>query len=327
VERGYGILQPNICISEQSTEKWGIAKTLVGKTCHPETPPLDSSNIHFDLFGSSGFFGKGIYDVNSFAQLCDNRVPLEQILSHDIFEAGLVRTGYAGDVTFVEPCPRTYKLFYERQHRWTRGDWQNLFFIMGLMRGRGIAGDQIRLSGFTRYLALSFVRRSLLPIARAGLLLAIVCGDGDYFMPRFLTYWFLETWPEYCHLALSAMQLAFKAQLFHRRREFLKALQVIHAKELTFIVCAFHQALVMSDAILRAIYRSCVNKLLLSWEASSYVETKLGKFNLTDFYAALASLSSFAILIFVWVSNRPNIAIILAATFSYFAIFYSRFRT
>lgn len=52
------------------------------------------------------------------------------MLSHDLFEGIFARAGLASDIEVVEESPARYDVVSKRQHRWTRGDWQLLPWII-----------------------------------------------------------------------------------------------------------------------------------------------------------------------------------------------------
>ena len=70
------------------------------------------------------YTGKGIYDVDAFEAGLDGRVPDNTVLSHDLFEGIFARAGSSPTSRSSTSFPRTYEVAAERQHRWTRGDWQ-----------------------------------------------------------------------------------------------------------------------------------------------------------------------------------------------------------
>jgi cyclic beta-1,2-glucan synthetase len=62
-------------------------------------------------------------------------VPDATLLSHDLFEGIFARAGLVSDIEVVEEFPSRYDVAAARQHRWARGDWQLLPWILG--RGAG----------------------------------------------------------------------------------------------------------------------------------------------------------------------------------------------
>src|SRR4029077_8688074 len=59
------------------------------------------------------------------------RVLGSTLLNHDLFEGVFARAGLASDVEVVEEYPARYDVGALRHHRWARGDWQLLPWILG----------------------------------------------------------------------------------------------------------------------------------------------------------------------------------------------------
>ena len=83
------------------------------------------------MFGEGSDAGKGIYEVDAFEAALAGRVPDSTLLSHDLFEGVFARAGFASDVEVVEEFPARYDVAALRHHRWARGDWQLLPWILG----------------------------------------------------------------------------------------------------------------------------------------------------------------------------------------------------
>ncbi len=62
------------------------------------------------------------------------RSPENALLSHDLFEGLFARAGLLTDVDLFEEFPSNYEVAARRQHRWVRGDWQLLPWILGHAR-------------------------------------------------------------------------------------------------------------------------------------------------------------------------------------------------
>ena len=82
------------------------------------------SDVYQDLFGEGNFTGKGLYDVDAFQAVLDDRVPENSLLSHDLFESLFARAALITDIELLDDYPAHYDAYAKRQHRWTRGDWQ-----------------------------------------------------------------------------------------------------------------------------------------------------------------------------------------------------------
>src|SRR5439155_982467 len=122
--------------------------------------------------------GKGIYDVDAFEAALDGRVRENTLLSHDLFEGTFARAGLASDIELVEEFPSRYDVAAARQHRWVRGDWQLLPWILG--RGDASVADRSAsdherasaLPSIGRWKMLDNLRRSLSAPASVAALLA-----------------------------------------------------------------------------------------------------------------------------------------------------------
>src|SRR5437762_5161984 len=90
-----------------------------------------SSTSSIGCWGEGSYTGKGIYDVDAFEAALAGRVPDNALLSHDLFEGVFARAGLVTDVELFESAPAHYGVAAARQHRWARGDWQLLPWILG----------------------------------------------------------------------------------------------------------------------------------------------------------------------------------------------------
>ena len=74
--------------------------------------------------------GKGIYAIDAFEQSLVNRAPENTLLSHDLFEGIHGRAALITDIVLYEDYPTHYLLAMQRSHRWVRGDWQLLPWLL-----------------------------------------------------------------------------------------------------------------------------------------------------------------------------------------------------
>jgi cyclic beta-1,2-glucan synthetase len=165
VTGGYGILQPRVVPSLPGGTESSLFGRLSSGPGGVEPYAAPSSDVYQDLFVEGSFTGKGIYDVDAFAAALAGQVPENTMLSHDLFEGDLARAGFASDVAVVEDYPTRLDVDARRTHRWTRGDWQLLPWIVGPAR--------LGISPLGRWKMIDNLRRSLLtPITLAALLVA-----------------------------------------------------------------------------------------------------------------------------------------------------------
>lgn len=126
---GYSILQPRLQSAPPPDGFTIFARIQEGNT------GLDLyshavSDVYQDLFGEGIFVGKGIYDVEAFHRTTVGRVPENSLLSHDIFEGICGRAGLVSDVVLLEDYPGSVLTYLRRLHRWIRGDWQWLPWLL-----------------------------------------------------------------------------------------------------------------------------------------------------------------------------------------------------
>ena len=165
VTEGYGILQPRVSIATTSAAASRFARVFSGHTgVDPYTTAV--SDTYQDLFGEGVFAGKGLYDVDAFQTALEGRVPENSLLSHDLFEGLHARTALVTDVEVVDDYPSNVLAHARRQHRWVRGDWQILRWLLPLVP-TPLGLERNRLPLIAQWKILDNLRRSLLPPALA----------------------------------------------------------------------------------------------------------------------------------------------------------------
>ncbi len=131
VTQGYGILQPRVTPALPVGAKGSLYQQIHASHGGIDAYAAAISDVYQDLFGEGSFTGKGIYDVDAFEAALAGRVPDNTMLSHDLFEGNLARAGLVSDVEVVEDFPARHDIAARRQHRWVRGDWQLLPWLLG----------------------------------------------------------------------------------------------------------------------------------------------------------------------------------------------------
>ena len=167
VTRGYGIIQPRVGTVPESARRSRYARIVSGA---PGIDPYTSavSDVYQDLFGEASFVGKGIYDVRAFSAALADRVPDNTLLSHDLFEGIFARAALASDIEVLDAQPASYLVDARRQHRWIRGDFQLLPWLLGAHAARGA------IPWLGRWKMVDNLRRAALP----GALVTLVAGSA-----------------------------------------------------------------------------------------------------------------------------------------------------
>ncbi len=152
---GYSVLQPRMEISPTSANRSWFTRIFAGDA-GLDLYTLAVSDAYMDLFGEGIFVGKGIYDVAAFERSVSGHIPENSLLSHDLLEGVMGRAGLVTDITMIEDYPPTFFSHALRQHRWIRGDWQ---LLPWLLRPRAYS---IHFSVIDRWKMVDNLRRSLL---------------------------------------------------------------------------------------------------------------------------------------------------------------------
>jgi len=164
VTEGYSLLQPRVDVSLPTADRSRFVRLHAGEVgIDPYTRTV--SDVYQDLFGGGSFIGKGVYDVDAFQRTLAGRFPENRILSHDLLESVYARCGLVSDVTLYEEYPSRYEIDAVRRHRWIRGDWQILPWLLPRVpdaEGRGIRNP---ISALSWWKIFDNLRRSLVPIA------------------------------------------------------------------------------------------------------------------------------------------------------------------
>ena len=293
VVEGYGVLQPRVTPSLPIGREGSLFQRIFSSMSGIDPYATAVSDVYQDLFGEGSYTGKGIYDVDAFEAALEGRVRESTLLSHDLFEGTFARAGLASDIEVVEEFPARYDVAAARQHRWARGDWQLLPWILGRAGALPPVG---------RWKMVDNLRRSLSAPASFAALAAgwTLPLDAAVLWTGFLV----------ATIALSTL-LPVLAAIVPRRtgitaRSHLRALagDVRLAALLTAFLIVFlaHQAWLMADAIGRTLFRLLVSRRhLLDWVSAGQatVSRRLG---VPGFYRHMAGGVALAVgaVIIVW---------------------------
>jgi cyclic beta-1,2-glucan synthetase len=268
VMNGYGILQPRVSVTTASAAGSLFARTYAGHTgVDPYTTAV--SDVYQDLFNEGIFTGKGLYDVDAFVASLHGRVPENALLSHDLFEGLYARTALVTDVEVVDDYPSSVLAHTRRQHRWVRGDWQILWWLLPFVPTR--AGlERNRLPIVARWKILDNLRRSVMaPATVAALLLGWCVLPGPPLVWTAISLAAIA-WP----LGLRLVQLLRGPARLESGRAFLRTtiedLRTDAARVSLQVVFLANQAYEMVHAITLTLVRIGITKhRLLEWETAA----------------------------------------------------------
>lgn len=308
VVEGYAILQPRATISLTSAGQTWFAKLFAGDSgIDPYTREV--SDVYQDVFGEGSFIGKGIYDIDAFRLAVDGRFPENLILSHDLLESGYARSALVTDVDLIEEHPASYVIEASRRHRWIRGDWQLVGWLLANVPspfGPGAKKEANPLSPLLTWKIFDNLRRSLVAPALLFLLIggwliapeSALFGNllviGLLFLPSLLSTLIDfarktedRTWLEHYVLIEASA-----------KRPLLLAL-------MTLILLPY-DALICVDAIFRSGVRMLFTRSgLLCWHLKSYAKRN-AKQSLLDFVEEMWIAPALALLItLIFAFNWP----------------------
>jgi cyclic beta-1,2-glucan synthetase len=260
VVAGHAILQPRVTPSLPVGSEGSLYQRTVSGPGGMDPYAAAVSDVYQDVFGEGSFTGKGIYDVDAFEASLRGRVPSNALLSHDLFEGVYARAGLATDVELVEEFPARYDVAAKRQHRWTRGDWQLLPWIVGSRDvpavGRWKMADNLRRSLLAPSALAALALSWLLPLPNA--LVATLLVLAAIALPAFLPS-LLAVLPRRPGVHLASHLRALGSDLRQAAMQ-------------GFLSVAFlpDQARRMLDAVLRTLWRLLVSrKRLLEWTTAA----------------------------------------------------------
>jgi cyclic beta-1,2-glucan synthetase len=273
VVEGYAILQPRVTPALPVGREGSLFLRVFSNATGIDPYAAAVSDVYQDLFGEGSYTGKGIYDVDAFEAALAGRVPESVLLSHDLFEGIFARAGLASDVEVVEEFPSRYEIAARRHHRWVRGDWQLLPWILG----RGPHAPQAEgarprrgVPAIGRWKMLDNLRRSL---SAPSVVVALMAGWALSRQNATLWTVFILT-----TMALPPLVPVMMDVLSHRPgvtpRSHIRALSTeLRLAAIQFgmmMVLLAHQAWLAGDAILRTLIRLTVTRRhLLEWTPAS----------------------------------------------------------
>ena len=312
IVKGYGLIQPRMDTRLKDFLRSPFTKMFAGRV-GVDPYAYASSDIYQDLFGEGTFVGKGIYDLDVYMDALDCKIPENTVLSHDLLEGSFLRSGLSSDVQLIDDHPANIISFFKREHRWIRGDWQLLPWILG----------RDDLNGLSRWKMISNLIRSCIPIAYLIYLTLIP---------------FLYNWNDLVYLSIIIAITAFAIIPSFSRNLFGNIIRTGMKYSITNLMTSLYRsvfqiifmlsivpyrAYISTDAIIRTIYRLVISKKdLLSWETAEATERKLSG-RLFEYVIKMHMNIFFGIIIMIIAFITNDLIMIIAGILFFCAPFYS----
>lgn len=269
LERGYTIIQPRVGTDfVHSRASWFCKIFSEPTVVDPYTQAI--SNVYQDLEGEGSYHGKGIYDVQAFHTILSGHFPDEHLLSHDLIEGAFVRVAFASNICLFDIHPKDYLSWIKRQHRWMRGDWQIIDWLMPTVPIGGGKTERNPLSWLNRWKIFDNLRRALLPIALV-LLLTVGWAISSVSVVTTGLVILIVLLPS---ISLSISKLF--SYSFSAIKAFLIDLKILGLRSLITIALLPFEAFLSLDAMFRTAFRRLIShQKLLQWTTGEYVSNGL----------------------------------------------------
>ncbi len=274
VVEGYAVLQPRVTPTMPTDRDGSPFRRIFAGPAGIDPYAAAISDVYQDLFGEGSYTGKGIYEVEAFEAALAGRVPENSLLSHDLFEGIFARAGLVTDIEVFEEFPSRYEVAAARQHRWARGDWQ---LLPWLLRGHAAAEThRTRIPVVGLWKMIDNLRRTL--SAPAAWLTLVAAWSLPHTSPLRWTAFVLAV------IALPSLVSALTEVIPRRsgisKRTHVRAVGRSFAVAATQIALGVtflaHQAWLMSDAIARTLVRLYLTRRrLLEWTTAAQATAEL----------------------------------------------------
>ncbi len=271
VVSGYTVLQPRTEIIPTAANRSWFTRIFAGNS-GLDLYTLAVSDMYQDWFGEGIYTGKGIYDVVAFERSLAGHVPENRLLSHDLFEGIQGRAALVSDVVLLEDYPAHYLVHTRRLHRWIRGDWQLLPWLLPRVPTAGGGTTPNPLSLLDRWKILDNLRRSLVTP-----MLLLLLAAGWLGPPGSALLWtllaLLTSATPFITGALNQVLQLLKGATWTSTRRYLQSNALRWLLSLVFVP---HEALLALDAIITTLERLVRRKHLLQWTTAAHTTRLFG---------------------------------------------------
>lgn len=269
---GSGIIQPRISVDLTAANQTPYTRVFAGLGGIDPYGGI-TSDIYQNLFGTGSFAGKGIINIDAYLACLDNRFPENTVLSHDLLEGAYLRCAFSGDIELTDGFPAKVTTFYDRMHRWTRGDWQSMPWLFRNVRNTEGKKTHNFLNQVDKWKIADNLRRSLVPVFTfMSLVLSMLMYNSDFIWAAAVAV--LST---VSHLIISTAAGIFakKCGRVRYHSTILSGFTGQILQTLIRLVLLPYEAIVCLSAIITALYRMLIShKHLLIWVTAADSEKR-----------------------------------------------------
>jgi cyclic beta-1,2-glucan synthetase len=256
---GYGVTA-SVVTPTADTNHYAISQLFAGQSGSIHTAPQSPRFIR-TCSRKALSSAKGLLDVQALHAVLSNRLPEDQVLSHDLIEGSMRRCGGVSDVTLLEDAPMHADVARPR-HRWTRGDWQLLPVLFSRRNRYG-------LRTIDRWKLFDNLRRSLVAPFAVALIITALWGGPYRRWRRSHSFVAFGGGPLLGAIAGLAPSRDDVASDIFTGKALANVGRAVSAA-LWSMVQLLQQSMLLVDAIARAIYRSTVSRRrLVQWTTTA----------------------------------------------------------
>jgi cyclic beta-1,2-glucan synthetase len=315
VQSGFGILQPRMTTELESVHATEFARVFAGQG-GLSSYEVSVGEFYQDLFGRGIFMGKGILDIRLMHEALKDKMPDNQILSHDLLEGCFLSAGFLSRVELSDGFPARAGSYFLRMGRWIRGDWQLLPWLCSQIPTKNKKKIKNPLPFLCRYQMADNLRRSITPpVLWASIAAFCIFSQKAQGTPhgRGLTALFLST---LLALFLPMIHMGLSLLLAKGRRVGTRCRATIYAGIGGAMIGSFsrflllpHEAWVCIRSIGRSLWRMAVSKKkLLEWVTAAEAE-KMSSPSVLGAFIALSACPVSAALVAVAGMNAASFTV------------------
>lgn len=270
VREGYVIIQPSIRNHIPSKSSSRFTKNFGGQSGLDHYSTV-ISDIYQDIFDQGIYTGKGIYHVQAFHFLLHKTIQDNSVLSHDLLESCYARTAFSSAAKIMDTFPGSVLSFMKREHRWIRGDWQLLPWLL-LRKDMNHRG----LCALSKWKIFDNLRRSMVPLSKTLFIILNLALFPGFFWLWIPLVFFNDILNLVILLCMLAVQKISRPKLALLYLGLLKDLSTMIKRAFMELVLTPYRAYVATDAIVRTLYRVFISKKnLLKWNTAEAVDASI----------------------------------------------------